>query len=190
MTLQNLRPIADHVNKLAAYYKAKGTPELTPRFSVPNKKVICPLITVPVCCKLLGTGFVLNKEQEHASGALYDGADHSQVAGIRIRHFRRSSTELFLDQGQRLRLSSARGSNNAIKVLHPLSEEDGPNTLIAFLFRKSCCISWLRYTPSSSVRCRTPLFSQCESVLDRLVAIRPVEFDGRPSVIETKGVLR
>jgi cytochrome c553 len=36
-TLQALAPIAEHINKLAAYYAAEGTPEFTPRASVPSK---------------------------------------------------------------------------------------------------------------------------------------------------------
>ena len=35
--LQKFRPIADHINKLEAYYEAQGTPELTPRVGVPSK---------------------------------------------------------------------------------------------------------------------------------------------------------
>ncbi len=47
-TLRKLKPIADHVNKLKAYYAAKGTPELTPQFSVPTKGgyVAPPLVGV------------------------------------------------------------------------------------------------------------------------------------------------
>jgi hypothetical protein len=47
-TLQRISPIAEHVNKLAAYYKSKGTPELTPRFSVPSRKgyVAPPLVGI------------------------------------------------------------------------------------------------------------------------------------------------
>jgi len=47
-TLQKLKPIADHINKLEAYYTAKGTPELIPHASVPAKEgyVAPPLVGV------------------------------------------------------------------------------------------------------------------------------------------------
>jgi hypothetical protein len=47
-TLQKLKPIADHINKLEAYFTAKGTPELSPHASVPSKEgyVAPPLVGV------------------------------------------------------------------------------------------------------------------------------------------------
>ena len=47
-TLQKLRPIAEHINKLEAYFTAKGTPELTPHATVPAKDgyVAPPLVGV------------------------------------------------------------------------------------------------------------------------------------------------
>jgi hypothetical protein len=47
-TLQKLRPIADHINKLEVYFTAKGTPELTPHATVPAKDgyVAPPLVGV------------------------------------------------------------------------------------------------------------------------------------------------
>ena len=35
--LQTLAPIAEHINKLEAYFAAEGTPEMTPSASVPDK---------------------------------------------------------------------------------------------------------------------------------------------------------
>lgn len=47
-TLQKLKPIADHINRLEAYFTAKGKPELKPHASVPDKKgyVAPPLVGV------------------------------------------------------------------------------------------------------------------------------------------------
>ncbi len=47
-TLQQLKPIADHINKLETYYTSKGTPELSPHASVPSKEgyVAPPLVGV------------------------------------------------------------------------------------------------------------------------------------------------
>ncbi len=47
-TLQQLKPIADHINKLAVYFADQGTPELIPHASVPDKKgyVAPPLVGV------------------------------------------------------------------------------------------------------------------------------------------------
>lgn len=47
-TLQKLRPIADHINKLEAYFTAKGKPELVPHATVPAKAgyVAPPLVGV------------------------------------------------------------------------------------------------------------------------------------------------
>ena len=47
-TLQALAPIAEHINKLESYYAAQGTPEFTPRASVPSKPgyVAPPLVGV------------------------------------------------------------------------------------------------------------------------------------------------
>jgi hypothetical protein len=47
-TLRKLKPIADHINKLSTYYDAQGTPDLTPRFSMPdgNGYVAPPLVGV------------------------------------------------------------------------------------------------------------------------------------------------
>ncbi len=47
-TLQKLKPIADHINKLEAYFTAQRTPELAPHASVPDKKgyVAPPLVGV------------------------------------------------------------------------------------------------------------------------------------------------
>jgi mono/diheme cytochrome c family protein len=47
-TLQKLRPIADHINKLEAYFTAQGTPELIPHATVPAKSgyVAPPLVGV------------------------------------------------------------------------------------------------------------------------------------------------
>lgn len=46
--LQSLAPIAEHINKLAAYYESQGTPEMTPSASVPSKPgyVAPPLVGV------------------------------------------------------------------------------------------------------------------------------------------------
>ncbi len=46
--LQQLRPIADHINKLETYYAAQGTPELTPHAAVPDRPgyVAPPLVGV------------------------------------------------------------------------------------------------------------------------------------------------
>mgnify|MGYP002621837746 FL=1 len=46
--LQTLAPIAEHINKLASYYEAEGTPELTPSASVPDKSgyIAPPLVGV------------------------------------------------------------------------------------------------------------------------------------------------
>jgi len=46
--LQKFKPIVDHINKLATYYEAQGTPELTPTVSVPSRKgyVAPPLVGV------------------------------------------------------------------------------------------------------------------------------------------------
>jgi mono/diheme cytochrome c family protein len=48
VTLRKIKPIADHINKLKAYYTTKGTPELTPHFTVPTKSgyVAPPLVGV------------------------------------------------------------------------------------------------------------------------------------------------
>ena len=80
-------------------------------------------------------------------------------------------------------------SDNAIKVLQLLSEEIVCKTLMALLSCKACCGSQLRRIPSFSVRCRTQLFSECEPVLARFVAVRPVDFNGRFGVIEMREVL-
>jgi hypothetical protein len=47
-TLQKLKPIADHINKLEDYYTAQGTPELSPHASVPSQEgyVAPPLVGV------------------------------------------------------------------------------------------------------------------------------------------------
>ena len=47
-TLQRLGPIAEHINKLEAYYRTKGTPELMPHAQVPSTKgyVAPPLVGV------------------------------------------------------------------------------------------------------------------------------------------------
>ncbi len=47
-TLQKLKPIADHINKLEAYYADQGTPELAPHAAVPGKDgyVAPPLVGV------------------------------------------------------------------------------------------------------------------------------------------------
>lgn len=47
-TLQRLAPIAEHINKLEAYFHAQGTPELVPTASVPTKPgyVAPPLVGV------------------------------------------------------------------------------------------------------------------------------------------------
>ena len=47
-TLQQLAPIAEHINKLELYYSDQGTPELIPHASVPNKSgyVAPPLVGV------------------------------------------------------------------------------------------------------------------------------------------------
>jgi len=47
-TLQQLKPVADNINKLASYFTAKGTPELSPHASVPSKAgyVAPPLVGV------------------------------------------------------------------------------------------------------------------------------------------------
>ena len=47
-TLQKIRPIADHANKLKDYYTAKGTPELTPNVTLPTTSgyVAPPLVGV------------------------------------------------------------------------------------------------------------------------------------------------
>ena len=39
----------------------------------------CPLITVPVCCRLLRTGIDRIKEQQHAAVALHNRANHPQA---------------------------------------------------------------------------------------------------------------
>jgi mono/diheme cytochrome c family protein len=46
--LQTLAPIAEHINKLEAYFAAEGTPEMTPSASVPDKPgyVAPPLVGV------------------------------------------------------------------------------------------------------------------------------------------------
>ena len=48
VTLQKLGPIAEHINQLVSYFEAQGTPELTPRASVPTKSgyVAPPLVGV------------------------------------------------------------------------------------------------------------------------------------------------
>ncbi len=47
-TLQKLRPVADNINKLAAYFEAQGTPELKPHATVPDKPgyVAPPLVGI------------------------------------------------------------------------------------------------------------------------------------------------
>lgn len=47
-TLRKLKPIADHINKLAVYFTEQGTPELVPHASVPDKDgyVAPPLVGV------------------------------------------------------------------------------------------------------------------------------------------------
>ena len=47
-TLKKLAPIAEHINKLSAYFEAQGTPELAPHAVVPDKDgyVAPPLVGV------------------------------------------------------------------------------------------------------------------------------------------------
>ena len=47
-TLQNLKPIADHINKLEVYFTGRGIPELIPHATVPGKDgyVAPPLVGV------------------------------------------------------------------------------------------------------------------------------------------------
>ncbi len=40
--LQQLRPIAEHVNQLKSYYVSQGTPELSPHATVPDGQGMSP----------------------------------------------------------------------------------------------------------------------------------------------------
>jgi mono/diheme cytochrome c family protein len=69
-TLQRLKPIADHINKLEAYFTAQGTPELSPHASVPSKEgyVAPPLVGVWASAPYFHNGSVPTLEAVLNSG--------------------------------------------------------------------------------------------------------------------------
>lgn len=70
-TLQQLKPIADHINELEAFYTAQGTPELIPHASVPAKEgyVAPPLVGVWASAPYFHNGSVPTLDTVLNSGA-------------------------------------------------------------------------------------------------------------------------
>ena len=69
-TLQALAPIAEHINKLEAYFESQGTPEMTPSSSVPSKSgyVAPPLVGVWASAPYFHNGSVPTVETVLNSG--------------------------------------------------------------------------------------------------------------------------
>jgi len=103
-TLKKLKPIADHINKLTAYYSEQGTPELEPHVTVPDKDgyVAPPLVGVWASAPYFHNGSVptldtvLNSQQRPEIWAR-DNRDTSaydlQRVGMRHRVLSRSEFE-------------------------------------------------------------------------------------------------
>lgn len=68
--LQQLKPVADHINKLESYFAAQGTPELSPHASVPSKPgyVAPPLVGVWASAPYFHNGSVPTIEAVLSSG--------------------------------------------------------------------------------------------------------------------------
>lgn len=69
-TLRKLKPIAEHINKLAVYFESQGTPELIPQAKVPDKEgyVAPPLVGVWASAPYFHNGSVPTLEAVLSSG--------------------------------------------------------------------------------------------------------------------------
>jgi hypothetical protein len=103
-TLQQLRPVAEHINKLKAYFTALGTPELAPQAAVPDKEgyVAPPLVGVWASAPYFHNGSVPTIEavlssttrpeiwaREHRDPHAYD----LEAPGMRYRTLSREELE-------------------------------------------------------------------------------------------------